>query len=253
MDTNAWMTTYTDLMTLLLTFFVLLLSISATDQHRKRLALNSLVGAFGFKPGGQAILGSPKGVNITVGSAPMEKEDLIFEKLRNVALKSVIASESGIIKENDRTIIILSDQVLFAHKSDVIKNRYHPYLKELAAVLKDNARLVELRGYVDTSEVTFAPDPLKEAMSISSRRALAVFRFFHEEGHIPAKNIVAHGFGIDKPIQDNVGNESRLNRQVEIILDKRDKVPYRLKKPGKKGIWLDFKGFLFRYPGGADE
>lgn len=252
-DTNAWMTTYTDLMILLLTFFVLLLSISVTDQKRKRLALNSLVGAFGFKPGGQAILGSPKGMNITVGTAPMEKEDLMFEKLRNVALKSVMESESELIKENERTVIILSNQVLFDHNSDVIKSQYHPYLKELAKVLKDKAKLIELRGYADPSEITFDPDPLKKAMFISTRRALNVFRFLNEEGQIPAKNIVAHGFGVNKPIKDEAGKEISLNRQVEIILDTKDEVPYRLKKQQTKGSWLDFKGFLFRYPGSTDE
>ena len=35
-NTNAWITTYTDLMTLLLTFFVLLISISTIDANRKR-------------------------------------------------------------------------------------------------------------------------------------------------------------------------------------------------------------------------
>ena len=252
-DTNAWMTTYTDLMILLLTFFVLLLSISVTDQKRKRLALNSLVGAFGFKPGGQAILGSPKGMNITVGTAPMEKEELMFEKLRNVALKSVMESEAELIKENDRTVIILSNQVLFDHNSDLIKSQYYPYLKELAKVLKDNAKLIELRGYVDPSEVTFDPDPLKRAMFISTRRALNVFRFLNEEGQIPANNIVAHGFGVNRSSKDKGGKESSLNRQVEIILDIKDEVPYRLKNKQSKGSWLDFKGFLFRYPGSRDE
>ena len=63
LDPNAWMSTYTDLMILLLTFFVLLLSLSSIDKKRKRVALNSLVGAFGFKPGGQSILGKPKGLD----------------------------------------------------------------------------------------------------------------------------------------------------------------------------------------------
>jgi len=251
-DNNAWMMIYTDLMILLLTFFVLLLSISVTDQKRKRLALNSLVGAFGIKPGGKAILGSPKGMNITVGSAPMEKEDLMFEKLRNVALKSTLESEISLFKEHERTIIVLSDEVLFAHKSDVIKSKCLPYLRELAAVLKDNTQLIELRGYADPSEVTFETDPLKSAMYISTKRAFAVFRFFNEEGKIPAKNLVAHGFGINKP-EKNRGDESRLNRQVEIIIDARNKVPYQLKKKRENGSWLDFKGFLFRYPGNTDE
>ncbi|RLB14628.1 MAG: flagellar motor protein MotB, partial [Deltaproteobacteria bacterium] len=64
-NTNSWLTTYTDLMILLLTFFVLLISISVVDANKQRVALNSLVGAFGFKPGGHSVIGVKKGMNIT--------------------------------------------------------------------------------------------------------------------------------------------------------------------------------------------
>ena len=90
-------------------------------------------------------------------------------------------------------------------------------------------------------------------MFISTRRALSVFRFLNEEGQIPAHNIVAHGFGVNRSSKDKAGIESSLNRQVEIILDIKDEVPYRLKDKQSKGSWLDFKGFLFRYPGSRDE
>jgi hypothetical protein len=43
--------------------------------------------------------------------------------------------------------------------------------------------------------------------------------------------------------------QHELNRQVQIILDYREKIPYRLKKP-KRDSFLDFKGFIFRLPGG---
>jgi len=40
------------------------------------------------------------------------------------------------------------------------------------------------------------------------------------------------------------------NRQVEIVLDYREKVPYKLNRPWRDSF-LDFKGFLFKVPGGA--
>jgi len=53
-NSNAWITTYTDLMTLLLTFFVLLLSMAVITEEKRMVALNSVTGAFGFKPGAQS-------------------------------------------------------------------------------------------------------------------------------------------------------------------------------------------------------
>ena len=48
----AWMVTFADLMTLLLTFFVLLLSMSTLDNQKVKLALGSLRGALGVLEGG---------------------------------------------------------------------------------------------------------------------------------------------------------------------------------------------------------
>ena len=117
MDTNSWMTTYTDLMILLLTFFVLLLSLSIIDKERKKVALNSLVGAFGFKPGAQSIIGSPKGVNITKGSSPMTKEMISFERLRNIVLRNDLDSNIQMVQERERIILSIKDNVFFKPRS----------------------------------------------------------------------------------------------------------------------------------------
>ena len=241
LDSNAWMSTYTDLMTLLLTFFVLLLSLSTFDTKRKRLALNSLVGAFGFKPGGQSILGKPKGMNITTGSSPLIEEDLQFERLRNVALKHGLESNLTMSKQLDRTVMVLKNKVLFAHSSWELMKENTAFLSDIAGILKKGDQLIELRGYCDSSESILDQDPYKTSMILSSKRAISMFDFFVENGLSPG-NIVAHGFGIN---YSGSAKEASLNRQVEIILDYREKIPFNMRQRGKGGF-LDFKGFFFR-------
>ena len=241
LDSNAWMSTYTDLMILLLTFFVLLLSLSTIDKKRKRLALNSLIGAFGFKPGGQSILGKPKGVNITTNSSPLLEEDIQFERLRNVALKHGLESDLTMTKQLDRTVIVLKNRVLFEHNSSDLTEENTKFLSEIAEVLKEGHQMVELRGYCDSSESILKDDSYKSSMILSSKRAIAMFDFFVEKGLSPA-DIVAHGFGINYP---GSPKEASLNRQVEIILDYRERIPFNMRQRGKGGF-LDFKGFFFR-------
>ena len=137
LDSNAWMSTYTDLMILLLTFFVLLLSLSTVDKKRKRLALNSLVGAFGFKPGGQSILGTQKGLNITTNSSPLVEEDVQFERLRNVALKHGLESELTMNKQLDRTVIVIKNKVFFKHNSSELMKENTEFLSEIVDILKE--------------------------------------------------------------------------------------------------------------------
>jgi chemotaxis protein MotB len=241
LDTNAWMSTYTDLMTLLLTFFVLLLSLSTIDKNRKRLALNSLVGAFGFKPGGQSILGNPEGVNITTGSSPLVEEDIQFERLRNVALKHGLESDLTVSKQLDRTVIVLKNKVLFSHNSSELMKKNMTFLSEIAEILKEGNQLIELRGYSDSSESILDKDPYKTSMILSSKRAIAMFDFLVGKGLSPG-DIVAHGFGLNYP---GAPEEPSVNRQVEIILDYREKIPFSMRRRGKSGF-LDFKGFFFR-------
>jgi chemotaxis protein MotB len=249
-NTNAWMTTYTDLMILLLTFFVLLQSIAIIDKKRKRLALNSLTGAFGFKPGGQAIIGSLKGTNITMGDAPMVQEDIQYEKLRNIALKSSLKTGAKVHKENERIVVTLSNRVLFDYRSSTLRPESKAFLKDVAQALREgNPSLIEFRGYTDPSEVAFEPNPLKRSLYLSTNRAFSVLAYFREACGIPAKDLVAHGFGVNPRKKRSTSRTTELNRQVEIIMDYSEKLPYRLKKPAKKESWLDFKGFLFRFPG----
>lgn len=247
---NAWMATYTDLMILLLTFFVLLLSLATIDKRRKRLALNSLVGAFGFKPGAHSILGKPKGLNITMGAAPLAEEEIQFERLRNLSLKHEMESDLSMTNQLDRIIITLNNNVLFKDGSDQISLESSEFLSEFAHALRDGPHLIELRGYTDPTETVFEKDPFRYSMYLSSKRAFAVFNFFKEKGNIPVKRMVAHGFGNNPERRGVARKRSLLNRQVEIILDYRERVPYRLKRPKRRDSLLDFKGFFFRTAGG---
>ncbi|NLA75666.1 MAG: OmpA family protein [Deltaproteobacteria bacterium] len=245
LDPNAWMLTYTDLMILLLTFFVLLLSLSTVDKNRKLRALNSLVGAFGFKPGAQSVLGDPEGINTTTGSAPISPEEVEFERLRNITLKHGLESDLTMSQQLERTIITLKDNVIFGHKSSELIKDKSGFLSDLAEVLKEGHQLIELRGYSDSSESIMENDPYKTSMFLSSKRAIALFDFFVEKGLSP-EDIVAHGFGQNYAGTEKKGKESYLNRQVEIILDYREQVPFKIRNQGGKRDFLDFKGFLFR-------
>ena len=252
LNTMAWMTTFTDLVTLLLTFFVLLLSISTIDSTRKMKALKSLVGAFGFKPGAHSIIGSPKGLNITVGAAPMKEEDIQFEQLQNIAMRTRLESDVTIIKENEKIIITLSNRILFTQGSSRIDPESHKLLSELSDILREGSHLIELRGYTSHAETVFEPDILRKSMHLSSKRAFAVYHFFREKGEIPARKMVAHGFGIARG-KGSAKKKRELNRQVQIILDYRERIPYRLKKHRRGSSLLDFKGFFFKIPGDDNE
>jgi chemotaxis protein MotB len=250
-NTNAWITTYTDLMTLLLTFFVLLISLSTIDNDRKREALNSLIGAFGFKPGAMSVMGPEKGMNITLGTAPMVKEEIDLARLQNIAFKNGLDADVRIMRQKERIIISLENRVLFERGSSGIKGNARPFLMAVAGVLKGAPGLIEFRGFVDQAETIFDPDPLKKGMYLSTQRAMAVYTLFEEEAKVPWRKMVAHGLGIQNGEEEISGEQKPKGRQVEIICNYGSEVPSHLRyKPRNRDIILDIKGFLFKLGGG---
>lgn len=243
------MITYTDLVTLLLTFFVLLISMSVIAEEKRVAALSSVIGAFGAMPGGNSGIGSPKGENFTDRSAPMESEKLDLERMRNLVSKNGLQSEMSVVREEERIIISLNDRLVFRPKSSRIDPERIRFLNDLKDVLTGSSSRIELRGYADPAETVLDPDRLKPALMLSARRALAIFHFLADGGEIPTERIVAHGFG-NLPAENTAPSDlHQRNRQVQIIMDYREKLPFRLTKPAKNPF-LDFKGFFFKVPGG---
>jgi chemotaxis protein MotB len=246
-----WMTTYTDLVTLLLTFFVLLLSMAVITDQKRIEAMSSVMGAFGFKHGGQSVLGSTSGTNVTANSAPIKEEDVEMEVLKNIELKNSLHADMSVVREEERIIISLSNRLLFKPRSSVIEPNRIGLLSELKEVFKKSPSRIELRGYADPSETIFDPNRFRPAMMLSTKRAFAIFQFMLDGGEIPPARMVAHGFG-HTPSSTGAPKDVHLqNRQVQIILDYRERLPYHLSKPAPNSF-LDFKGFFFKLYGGKD-
>ncbi|MEW6669058.1 MAG: flagellar motor protein MotB [Thermodesulfobacteriota bacterium] len=246
---NAWMTTYTDLVTLLLTFFVMLLSMSVMKQDRRMAALNSVSGAFGVKTGGSSVLGDRRSTNHGPDSAPMKKVEADLQRLTSIELKNALESDMTIVREEERIIITLSDRVLFKPGSSRIDEGRMEFLTDLREVLKESLPKIELRGYAAPSETVLESDPFRAAVTLSTRRVFGLFHFLSEKGEIPPERIVAHGFGSRAEARGSLKAQHELGRQVQVILDYREKIPYRLRQP-KRDSFLDFKGFIFSLPGG---
>jgi hypothetical protein len=65
--------------------------------------------------------------------------------------------------------------------------------------------------------------------------------------------IVAHGFGFPPKWKSLSNSRNERIGYVEIILDKRNKVPFRLRVVRKLGRRLDFKGFFFEMFGDSND
>ena len=251
-NVNRWMITYTDLCILLLSFFVLLISMSMVDQKRERAVLNSLVGSFGIQPSGRSPLGVEKSKDPGSAALPVQKGPAVdLETLTQIRAGTGLDSEIQLFKENDKITIRINHRELFRSGTFDLNPRIISYLTALSEHLAQSGEEVEIRGHTDTHEGMDAGDGSQRSWEISVKRAHGVYDFFRTHG-LATKRMSAHGFSYYQPLVDGLEfPQFRFkNMRVEILLGKNENRPASLaEQRPTPSHFFNYKNFFFRlYP-----
>lgn len=212
-----WMTTFSDMVTLMMVFFILILSYSTIELEKFKGAMSSMKGALGLLPEmGSAVPNrslnfhermTPKHTNIekTVGEF---KEMVKASNLEKMVETEV--SASGVH-------IRLGSKVLFAVGQARLKSKAFPILKEIAAIIRTENNEVYVEGHTDNVPIHTRQFPSN--WELSSARAMSVIRFLHDVEGIDAKKLASVGHGEYRPLVPNTSAERRArNRRVEIFI-----------------------------------
>ncbi len=234
----AYMNTYGDMMTLLLTFFVLLFSMSSIDVAKFRAVIASFEGSVGVLSGGETIEENTNMLGNGLRQFPEKKnkEDLKQQTNKDAEneLKKMKKSleqyvedknlhDKVTIEQNGDEIILRFDDVLLfdTGKAD-IKPGAIPVLSTLGIKLKgylEQGYRLRLEGHTDNVPIKTAQFPSN--WELSAARAIAVAKFFTDEMSFEVSKISTEGFRDNIPIGDNKTPEGRaMNRRVEIKISK---------------------------------
>ena len=213
----AWMVTFADLMTLLLTFFVLLLSMSTLDNQRIKLALGSLRGALGVLEGG----GQPREGRKELAKTPKvaQGEMKLMTSLETFKEKQKTKVSNDFIQighKDNKVFISIDDSLLFPPGGVEILPTAFPFLDDLSAVLSQGKANIEFTGHTDNS----SPGGGYESnWEVGAARALAMLIYVQDSGDIEGKRLKAgtHGQYLPKYANDTPGGRAG-NRRVEILL-----------------------------------
>lgn len=236
---GEWRTTYGDLVTLLLTFFVLLFSFSTIDAQKWQGLVLSLTGGAGILDGGNAIDGEDVGAyNINID------DDILMGRLGNNQDNNIVDGENiddfvklyqeidFFLKERDipaeveiseeytEILIRFKDSILFDTGKADIKPEALEILDGIAVVLKtyqDEIDQVRVEGHADSRPINTYLYPTN--WELSSKRAINVVRYFHEEKGIEPSKLSAAAYGPYHPIDTNNTEEGMArNRRVEFYI-----------------------------------
>jgi chemotaxis protein MotB len=226
-DGPGWLTTFNDLVTLLMVFFVLLFTMGSMDNNKLKEFQYALQSGLG-------ILGEGSQVSIEIkDSRPVpDQADLLtqaegdgqpVDEQQEVipmdeALKKFTAEPGINVRYSKQGAhITFEDYLLFNFGKADINPGGLAFLDKLAALIRKIPYPVRVEGHTDNVPIHTARYPSNWELSIA--RAVSVVKYFAEIKKINPQRLSAVGYGETRPLVPNdlPANRTR-NRRVEIVL-----------------------------------
>jgi len=217
----AWMVTYSDLVTLLLTFFVLLLSMASMDPVRFTEASSSLKDAFGVhnEPAhvefAIPVLPSPPVTQFS----PIQEQTTqkVYEKIKSQIDSLRLDKDVGVSRQDDNSIILrVNDSVLFHPGQAKVSPKSYPILRNVADIIRPLPMDLRIEGHTDDRKISSSK---YGNWDLSVARSVSVLRFFTQSDLLPLDRMAAVGYGNEKPVVPNRDEATRaLNRRVDFVL-----------------------------------
>lgn len=245
----AWMATFSDLMNLLLCFFVLLFSMSSVDTEKFELVIESLQSSFSVLPAGGSSVG--EGQMISAGISQLENLDIYYkegnssgevegEKEDETDIKEQFLEESlaeseqmaekledmlGSVGIGDQVQIDVNAQyvrltlngaLLFNSGDSEIREDALPLVNKLGVIVETySEHMISIEGHTDNVPISSSKYESNDVLA--SYRALAVKDYFIANTTLDPSKVRATSCGEYTPVADNGTSEGRaMNRRVEI-------------------------------------
>lgn len=235
------MASFADMCTLLLTFFVLLLSFAKTETAKYEAAMGSIRNAFGgnvLKAGEVVQLGKSPSDALTMMEAEtpaapfpinfLTSEGLLDKKEINRESDAQLSQVQSMLKDNELTedvnvyempesiVVRLKEKINFKNGSTVIEDINIQVFERLIKLMRENPWNIMVEGHAEKNETSKDGD----AYSLSSARALAVSKALIGRG-VSSDRITTIFYGDSRPQKEEAGVKSN-NRRVEFLIRKSD-------------------------------
>lgn len=224
---EEWLTTYSDTITLLLTFFVLLYSMSTVDANKFRQIASSLQSVLSGQ-GSNSILN----FNTSQGEVPIVGERVqsgdkngavmkksMYEEVVKYVNESKMKDKVQVLKDGRGVVLRLKENVLFDVGKADIKPESTAVLNMISGIFNRFSESdVIVEGHTDNVPISNFKYPSN--WELSTARAVNVLKYFVEVNNMNPNRFTAAGYGEYRPIvsNDSDGNRAK-NRRVNIIIE----------------------------------
>jgi chemotaxis protein MotB len=237
-NTERWLVSYADFITLLFAFFVVMYSLSSVNEGKYRILSNSLMQAFRSAPintEGRRIV-TPPAIIPGNPDVPIKLPDMYDKrgaaheeaarKMRDIAsdIRRILGplTRDGQVRVTEGAFGItveINASVLFSPGGAIFSSEADSALRAVADVIAGAEFPIMVEGHTDTSPINNQRFPSN--WELSSARASSVVRLFVESGVSPGR-LTAAGYADQRPVADNNTEAGRArNRRVAIMLESR--------------------------------
>ncbi len=228
-DPKGWMLTFSDLITLLLTFFVMLLSMSTMDMQKVQKIISSFTGG-----GGKGVLEMTDVGKISsmeeelrrlsqlkLDQLPKERllEDIFFGKKQPGAraVFAEMAEEVKVEKRAEGIALVFGAKLLFDPGRADLKPAAMPVLAKLALIMRQVDRPVSIEGHTDNVPLK-GGGRFKSNWDLSMARALAVQQVLVDRFGVSPWRMRVAAMADSRPVASNDTPEGRAkNRRIEVV------------------------------------
>lgn len=224
---DEWLATYSDTITLLLTFFILLYAMASIDQRK----IDSLSQAFKSVMGGQSgdtimkydlykgevpLIGGEADIENFEDEAKKEN-DKMFKQVEKFIAENGLADVVNTSLTDKGVMLQLRDNVLFETASAELRDGSKAVLEKIDSLIASMPNHILIEGHTDDRDINTTNFPSNWELSVS--RAVNVVRYFTETmGQSPSR-FSAAGYGEFQPIVSNDSEENMAkNRRVTILI-----------------------------------
>ena len=213
------MVTYGDLMSLLLTFFVLLVSFSSIQQSEFQKAMGSLKGALGVLKYKQSPTNLSE-INIPRLHGSQKSEfDQMLRQLVDYIKKHGLSDSIKVTRTKDGIGVRIMNPILFDLGKADLKPGVYPLLRKIGEMAKKWPNRIRVEGHTDDLPIHTPEFPSN--WELSALRAISVIHFFEDQVGVNPDKLYCSGYGSHKPLVPNTSEKNRaMNRRVEIYFEK---------------------------------
>jgi len=231
----AWMATFADLMSLLLTFFILLLSFAEMDIIKFKDAMGSIGSALGVQSGGDGMFNNsstPVSFSQTTAMPPppapsavqpvnqqsggSETNQQISGELEELVAQYNLDEDVEIQSTKRGVIMRVRGRMFFSPGTADLKAGAQPLLEKISSILKQFPKKIAIEGHTDN--IPIGGGRYANNWELSTARAYSALKYLQEYEEVDVKRIHIAGFGDTHPLTSNDTPEGRAkNRRVEFV------------------------------------